>query len=416
MKLVSTITLGLALAVSSAAVVGVQPALAAKKEKAANVDLTKSVREAVGLAQAALGPDVKAPKDIATATAKAAEARAAAVTPDDKFYAGSVSYDVGRATSDKKAQADALDLMLASGKVPAASLGNFWLVRGRLAYEARDYANAERAFTQATQAGDNSADAFALLVETKDKLGKPGEALAALEQAIAAGEAAGKPLPEAYYQRGVAIGYKAKLAAPVERISQGWLKAYPTQDNWRDALITFRDLNKIDSDYELDLMRLMRTAKAMKGESDYYTYAEQVYLKFPGEGKSVIDEGVAAGMLKLTPGSNTKAFSDTSNSRVAADKADLASAAASAAKAANGVAARATADSYLGYGEYAKAADLYKLALQKGGVDANVVNTRLGMALARSGQKDAAKQVFASITGPRQALAKYWIIWINQQV
>ena len=36
--------------------------------------------------------------------------------------------------------------------------------------------------------------------------------------------------------------------------------------NWRDSLITFRDLHKIDSDFELDLMRLMRTAKALKGE------------------------------------------------------------------------------------------------------------------------------------------------------
>lgn len=415
MKMVSTITLGLALALSGVTAVAVQPAVAAKKEKPAKVDLTAAVRDAVANAQKAMGPDPKAPKDIATATAKAAEARAAASTPDDKFYAGSVSYDVGRATSDTKLQGEALDLMLESGKVPATSLGNFWLVRGRLAYDQKDYAKAEQAFDQSIKGGEASPDAFALLVETKDKLGKPGEALAALEQAISQADAAGKPLPEAYYQRGIAIGYKAKLADPVERISQAWVKSYPGQDNWRDSLITYRDLHKIDTDYELDLMRLMRTAKALKGESDYYSYAEQVYLKFPGEGKSVIDEGVAAGYLQLQPNSNIKAFSDTANSRVKADQADLASAATAAAKAANGVAARATADSFLGYGEFAKAADLYKVALQKGGVDANVVNTRLGMALARSGQKEEAKQVFSSITGPRTALAKYWSIWIDQQ-
>lgn len=415
MKMVSTITLGLALALSGVTAVAVQPAMAAKKEKPAKLELSPAVRTAVAEAQKAIGSDPKAPKDLATATAKAAEARAAATTPDDKFYAGSVSYDVARGSNDVKAQGEALDLMLGSGKVPAANLGNFWQVRGRLAYEQKDYAKAEQAFTQALQAGESSSDTFALLVETKDKLGKPAEALAALEQAIAKAQAAGQPLPEAYYQRGIAIGYKAKLPDPVERISQAWLKAYPSPSNWRDALITYRDLHKIDSDFELDLMRLMRTAKALKGESDYYTYAEQVYLKFPGEGKSVIDEGVAAGFLTLAPNSNIKSFSDTANARVKADQADLASAAAAAAKAANGVSARATADSYLGYGDFAKAAELYKLALQKGGVDANVVNTRLGMALARAGQKDAAKQVFASITGPRASLAKYWLIWIDQQ-
>jgi len=415
MKMVSTITLGLALALSGVSTVAVQPALAAKKEKEPKVDLTPGVRNAVAEAQKAMGPDPKAPQDLATATAKAAEARAAATTPDDKFYSGSVSYDVGRASNDTKLQGEALDLMLESGKVPQTSLGNFWLVRGRLAYDQKDYAKAEQAFGQAIQNGESSPDAFALLVETKDKLGKPAEALAALEQAISGAEASGKPLPEAYYQRGIAIGYKAKLPDQVERISQAWVKAYPSPDNWRDTLITYRDLHKIDADFELDLMRLMRTAKALKGESDYYTYAEQVYLKFPGEGKSVIDEGVAAGFLQLTPNSNIKNFSDTANSRVKADQADLASAASAAAKAANGVAARATADSYLGYGDFAKAAELYKLALQKGGVDANVVNTRLGMALARAGQKEEAKQVFSSITGPRQALAKYWTIWIDQQ-
>ncbi|SNS54095.1 hypothetical protein SAMN06295912_108157 [Sphingomonas laterariae] len=412
MKMVSTITLGLALALSSAAVVGVQPAVAAKKEKAPKAELTPAVREAVAAAQAAMA---KEPKDVATATAQAATARAGATTPDDKFYAGSVSYDVGRNTNDKKLQGEALDLMLSSGKVPAESTGNFWKVRGVLAYESKDYPKADQAFTQAIQAGDKGNDTYALAADAKDRIGKPAEALALLQQAISQAEAAGKPLPSEYYGRGIAIGYKAKLAPQVESISQSWLKAYPTQDNWRDSLIVYRDLNKIDADYELDLMRLMRTAKAMKGESDYYTYAEATYIKFPGEGKAVIDEGVASGMLKLTAGSNIKAFSDQANSRVGADKADLPGAAASAAKAGNGVAARATGDSYLGYGDYAKAAEMYRLALQKGGVDANVVNTRLGMALARAGQKEEARTVFSSITGPRQSLAKYWLIWLDQQ-
>ena len=93
-------------------------------------------------------------------------------------------------------------------------------------------------------------------------------------------------------------------------------------------------------------MRLLRTAKALKGERDYYEYAEAVYLKYPGEGKSVIDEGVAAGTVKLTPGGNFQMMSAQSNGRVAADKADLASAAKAARAAANGRAAAATADSY----------------------------------------------------------------------
>lgn len=416
MKMVSTLSLGIALALGGVAVIGTQPAVAQKQKKGdqPKFDLSKPVREAAGAAQAALG-DPNAPKDIATAQAKAAEAVAAATTPDDRYVANSIAYDVARATKDPVKQAQALDGMIASGKVPAANVGQFNLVRGNLAYQAKDFARAEAALDAAVKAGVNSPDVTALLVESKAGQGKNAEALAALEQAVATADAAGRPLPEAYYGRGISIGYKAKLAGPVERLTQSWLKNYPKQDNWRDALITYRDLNKLDAEQELDMWRLLRTAKALKGEADYYQYAEAVYLKFPGEGKAVIDEGVAAGMLQLKPNSNIKSFYDTSSSRQKADKADLPAAAASAAKAANGVAARATADSYLGYGDYAKAAELYRLALQKGGVDANVVNTRLGMALARQGQKDQAKQVFSQVTGPRQALAKYWIIYLDTQ-
>ncbi len=57
MKFVSTIALGLALATGSA-VIGTAPAMAQKQKaaKAPKFDLSKPVREAVGAAQAALGP------------------------------------------------------------------------------------------------------------------------------------------------------------------------------------------------------------------------------------------------------------------------------------------------------------------------------------------------------------------------
>ncbi len=62
-----------------------------------------------------------------------------------------------------------------------------------------------------------------------------------------------------------------------------------------------------------------------------------------------------------------------------------------AAAAPNGKPASRTADAYLGYGDNAKAIELYKLALTKGGVDNDEVNTRLGialLALGRSGRRE----------------------------
>ena len=117
----------------------------------------------------------------------------------------------------------------------------------------------------------------------------------------------------------------------------------------------------------------------------------------PGEAQAIVNEGKAKGAYNA----GSKAVSDigaAAGAKVAADKASLAAAEKSAASAPTGKAALGTADAYFGYGDYAKAATLYRLALQKGGVDANTANLRLGMALAKAGQAAEAKQAFAQVT------------------
>jgi Flp pilus assembly protein TadD len=71
-----------------------------------------------------------------------------------------------------------------------------------------------------------------------------------------------------------------------------------------------------------------------------------------------------------------------------------------------------TGDAYLGYGEWAKAAELYRAALTKSGVDASLTNLRLGIALARSGDKAGATAAFNAVTGTRADIAKYWLLYL----
>src|SRR5688500_19661353 len=49
----------------------------------------------------------------------------------------------------------------------------------------------------------------------------------------------------------------------------------------------------------------------------------------------------------------------------------------------------------------------YRAALAKGGVDANLVNTRLAMALLASGDRAGAEAAFRSLTGARQNLGAF---------
>ena len=72
------------------------------------------------------------------------------------------------------------------------------------------------------------------------------------------------------------------------------------------------------------------------------------------------------------------------------------------------------ADGYLALGDYAKAAELYRKALTETPADPGQVNTRLGIALARAGDAEGAKQVLSAITGPWRDVAQFWLVWAGQ--
>jgi len=70
------------------------------------------------------------------------------------------------------------------------------------------------------------------------------------------------------------------------------------------------------------------------------------------------------------------------------------------------------ADAYYGYGDYAKAAELYRAALGKSGVDKDLANLRLGMALARSGDKAGASSSLNAVGGNQADVARLWKVYI----
>jgi hypothetical protein len=51
----------------------------------------------------------------------------------------------------------------------------------------------------------------------------------------------------------------------------------------------------------------------------------------------------------------------------------------------------------------------------KPGVDSSVANMHLGMALARSGDKAGATAAFNAVSGNLSGIAKYWLIYVQQQ-
>lgn len=134
----------------------------------------------------------------------------------------------------------------------------------------------------------------------------------------------------------------------------------------------------------------------------------------PGEAKAVLEEGFAANAIDR----NKPAFRDlyaAASAKVAADKAGLVAAEKSALASPAARSALGTGDALMSYGDYQKAAALYRAALGKSGVDAGAANLRLGMALARFGDTAGATAAFNAVTGPRTGVAKLWLDWLSSR-
>jgi monomeric isocitrate dehydrogenase len=134
---------------------------------------------------------------------------------------------------------------------------------------------------------------------------------------------------------------------------------------------------------------------------------------FATEARQVIEEGIAARMLNATGAAKT--FLTKTAARATQEKASLAGLQTRAASDATGATALKAGDAVFGTGDYAKAATLYQAAVQKGTVDANLANTRLGMALALAGQRAEAEAALRAVTGPRADLAGYWLAWLARR-
>jgi tetratricopeptide (TPR) repeat protein len=422
MKCITSTAIGLTLALGAMTVTAVTPAAAKKAEAAAGPNFSAAFRAAAQPLQKAIQAS-----DYATAKGALPAAQAAASTDDDKYQVSLMALIIAQNTKDTAGNPDAVgmkaaaDGIIASGKAPPEQLKQVLAMKGQLAYNSGDFAGADAAFTQLAQQNPGDGDTAITLAQVKVREGRTAEALPIIDHAIQTRQAANQPVPEDWWRRALSISFDSKPPQPdgVIKYGLGLIAGYPSPKAWRDVLETYRETVKLDQQTDLDTMRLMRVNSALAGERDYYEYAQLANDKgFPGEAKAVIDEGISSNMVENKSLATSKALNEIkalAGSKVATDKASLPALDKRARAGADGKMALNTADAYLGYNMFPQAVDLYKVALQKGGVDPNIVNVSLGMALARSGQKAAALQAFGAVTGQRQAIAQYWTIWTNQQ-
>lgn len=415
MKTISTLALTLGVALAG---VGT-PAEAQKRGKAAApvavpgervYNLSKGARPAISALQTA----VKA-NDAATYSTSLAAAQAVATTPDDRYVVAQLQLQQAIASGSKPAQAVALEALLASGGAQPTETAPIYRNIASLAMEAKDYNKAGAAYERVIALQPNDPENLVQLAELRNRQKRIPEGVELLERAIAAKQAAGQPADESWYKAAVGRSADAKLAPQSLKLTRDWLTAYPTANNWRDALSNYRFLVPLDEKAELDRFRLMRAAGALQGERAYKQFADFLtFRRLHGEAKAVLDEGVSKRIIDPTKPEYRAAIA-AANAKAATDRPTIVQSEAKAQSSATGNVALNVADSYFGYGDYAKAATFYRTALSKTGEDPNLINTRLGIALAMQGDRAGATAAFNAVTGPRQDLARFWTLWLSKR-
>ncbi len=351
--------------------------------------------------------------DNAGGLAKLAELDAVPPTAeDDAYLALSLKLNAAIGLKDNALVEQTLSKMLATGKVPAADQGKFYKTVGSLALNRKDYNAATVAFEQLVKLNPADGESQVALAELYGAQKQTGKAVATLNTAIEAQKAAGQPVPEAWYRRALAFAYDGKQAGQLQPAALALVKAYPNPVNWRDVLVITRDSFKLDDQGDLDFMRLQAATNSLNGERDFVEYADTALGRgFPGEAQYAVNEGLRRNMLVASKPLVAE-LKKSADSKVPADKAALPG----LEKEIKGNAklALATGDAYYGYGDFAKAATLYKQAVGNPVVDQATANLRLGMALARSGDKPGATAALQAVKGgPREVLAQYWLVFVG---
>jgi predicted Zn-dependent protease len=418
MKSVPRIALGVALALGTASMIGTAPADAQKKKKA---DAAQPAQRSFNLSKeerAALLPVQNAitAKDWATAQAGLPAAVAAAQGADARYAIGRFQLEIGLGTNNVAMQAQGLDNLIASGQVPAADLPVIYRNQAVLANNAGNKAKAEASFAKVVELSPSDPEALINLAQVKNDLKKPREAVQLLSRAIELKRSAGQTVDESWYKYALKLAFDGRSDPALRQqsmaLSRQLVAAYPTKENWRDALLIFRDSSSLDAAAELDVLRFMRASGALAGERDWFDLADGLYRAGNyGEAKAVLDDGVAKRMIDP----KKAAFAELirlNNARLNGDRASLAGEQTKAMAGASGALALKIGDAFYGYGEHAKAIALYRAALTKGGVDANLVNTRIAMALLASGDRAGAEAAFKALTGTRADLGAFWLAWL----
>jgi hypothetical protein len=341
-------------------------------------------------------------KDPAAAKAAFPTVAAAIGNDDDRYEAGILAINIGAGVKKE-----------------------YTFRKGALAYDGKNFANAERYMIDAYNLGHRGNNIEFLISNAMSQQNKDADATAWLGKAIEADKAKGT-VNKAYYLRAANLAAKAKNYGGAANWYRELLKTEKNPDYWHDALAFFDRSLQLNPEESLDLMRLMRASDALRFQQEYSQYLDSlsyIGVRYPAEAVSVLEEGFAKGVISRSNVTFSEKYSEAKG-RLIEDTRTLQGTIAPAKASPRPMLASLTADSFFSHKDYKTASELYTAALAKGAVldkdgkdQTDRTRFRLAMSKTMLGDYTGAKADFAMITGAnRKAIAEYWLMFIEQKM
>ena len=345
--------------------------------------------------------------------------QSSAVSNDDRFFAGNMLIEFGGFTRDNGLLRRGLELALASGLVAPDKRPRFNFALGQIDYDNKDLLSARARFKELMGAGffENDIDFYlaeSYFTESPDK--NVLEGLKVLLFYSERAKAQGKSLSLQAMRRGLAQSYKIHDSLLASYFGAEAARLEPNRKNWAAAVAVLRislEAEGADRQVMVDLARLAdRTAGFWEARD--YLESVRVYTAaaLPKELLGAVQTGTAAGLLKATDPLVSSAH-QWARQQLAQDQASNAFELANrdARKASARTATIVSAGSLaLSYGRPDLAEELYRIAQARPDANADLINTRLGIAQFDLGRFAEAQASFARVTGGGAPLARLWAV------
>ncbi len=340
-------------------------------------------------------------------------------TPYETYIINHLRAAAAAGAGEMMLSAQAYEVVLASGRLPAAEALPIMEAIAGIFYNAKDYKPAATWAQRYLKDGGTNPQTRLLMVRAMyfggDYANVRGELMADIKNVEKAEQ---KPTLE-----------QLQMLASIEQKANDWpaytvtleklVAHYPKDDYWKDLIYRVASKPTFSASLHLNMTRLRYALGQFAKADDYVDLADRVNRAgFPIEAKQVVEQGFAKGLLGT--GSDAAAHQKLRAQiakEAAEDQKDIKRAEAEASKAKDGTGLIGVGFNYVVSGDVDKGAALMEQGLKKGGLKRpDEAALRLGMAYAMAGQKQKALDTLKTIQGADGAedLAKLWSLYAKQ--